>query len=184
MSLSDADGLSGIRRRTNQVLDRVASVLPTVRARLFTLVLVALVPALVILFYDQWLCEGTGLRSSHRSVDARRSPDAARDGGPRHPGRAPPGRPRHRSRRHRARSSGDAKARRRAARGSSLQQPVHRRQHAPANCARVPSLSIRRRTRRDCSRSSVRATPSTSPPGPSFPNRPPANRASTSRSQS
>ena len=60
MSLSDADGLSGIRRRTNQVLDRVASVLPTVRARLFTLVLVALVPALVILFYDQWLARERG----------------------------------------------------------------------------------------------------------------------------
>src|SRR4051794_23368307 len=60
MSLSDADGLSGARRRTNHVLDRVASVLPTVRARLFTLVLVALVPALVILFYDQWLARERG----------------------------------------------------------------------------------------------------------------------------
>ena len=57
MSPSDADGLSGVRRRASHILDRVASVLPTVRARLFALVLVALVPALVILVYDEWLAE-------------------------------------------------------------------------------------------------------------------------------
>ncbi len=60
MSLSDADRMSGIRRRTSQILDRVASVLPTVRARLFALVLVALIPALVILVYDEWLARERG----------------------------------------------------------------------------------------------------------------------------
>ena len=60
MSLSDADGLSGIRRRANHILERTASVLPTVRARLFALVLVALMPALVILVYDEWLARERG----------------------------------------------------------------------------------------------------------------------------
>ena len=60
MSPSDADELSGIRRRASQTLDRVASVLPTVRARLFALVLVALIPALVILVYDEWLARDRG----------------------------------------------------------------------------------------------------------------------------
>ena len=55
MTPSDADGLSGIGSRASRILDRIASVLPTVRARLFALVLVALVPALVILGYDEWL---------------------------------------------------------------------------------------------------------------------------------
>ena len=60
MALSDADRLSGTRRRTSRILDRVASVLPTVRARLFALVLVALIPALVILVYDGWLARERG----------------------------------------------------------------------------------------------------------------------------
>ena len=55
MSLSDADGLSRSRREARRIFDRVGSALPTVRARLFALVLVALVPALVILVYDEWL---------------------------------------------------------------------------------------------------------------------------------
>ena len=38
-----------------RIIDRVASLLPTVRGRLSALVLVALVPALVILGYDEWL---------------------------------------------------------------------------------------------------------------------------------
>src|SRR5688572_1586780 len=60
MSPTDPDELSGIRRRASRLLDRVASVLPTVRARLFALVLVALVPALVILLYDEWLARERG----------------------------------------------------------------------------------------------------------------------------
>ena len=60
MSPSDADELSGVRRRASHILDRVAAVLPTVRARLFALVLIALVPALLILVYDQWLARERG----------------------------------------------------------------------------------------------------------------------------
>jgi signal transduction histidine kinase/CheY-like chemotaxis protein/HPt (histidine-containing phosphotransfer) domain-containing protein len=52
-----AGGSSGWAHR---VLDRVAAVLPTVRARLFTLVTVALVPALVILVYDEWRARERG----------------------------------------------------------------------------------------------------------------------------
>ena len=58
--MSDADELSRVRRRASRILDRVAAVLPTVRARLFALVLVALVRALVILVYDQWLARERG----------------------------------------------------------------------------------------------------------------------------
>jgi signal transduction histidine kinase/CheY-like chemotaxis protein/HPt (histidine-containing phosphotransfer) domain-containing protein len=54
-SLSDADGPSAMRRRAVRALDRVASLLPTVRGRLSALVIGALVPALVILGYDEWL---------------------------------------------------------------------------------------------------------------------------------
>ena len=60
MSLSDADGRSAMRHRVNRVIDRVASLLPTVRGRLSALVLVALVPALVILVYDEWLARERG----------------------------------------------------------------------------------------------------------------------------
>ena len=60
MSLNDAEALSGIRRGAGLVLDRAAAVLPTVRARLFALVLVALMPALVILVYDEWLARERG----------------------------------------------------------------------------------------------------------------------------
>ena len=49
MSLSDANGRSAMRQWVTRVIDRVASLLPTVRARVSALVLVALVPALVIL---------------------------------------------------------------------------------------------------------------------------------------
>ena len=63
MSPSGGDELSGIRRRPSHILDRVASVLPTVRARLFALVLVALVPAFVILVFDQWLARDRGFAS-------------------------------------------------------------------------------------------------------------------------
>ncbi len=129
MSLSDADGLSGVRRRATRILDRVASVLPTVRARLFALVLVALVPALVILVYDEWLARERGFAALTRSVDAGRSPDAAGDGRPHHARRAPAWRARGRSGRRRALSRGDAQAGRCAARRSPLQQPPDRRRH-------------------------------------------------------
>ena len=60
MTGSNAAGGSGGRRRASRILDRVASVLPTVRARLFALVLVALVPAIVILVYEGWLARERG----------------------------------------------------------------------------------------------------------------------------
>jgi two-component system, sensor histidine kinase and response regulator len=63
MSRNDADGPTAIKLRAMRVVDRVASVLPTVRGRLFTLVLVALVPALVILAYDEWLARKRGLEA-------------------------------------------------------------------------------------------------------------------------
>jgi hypothetical protein len=56
----DASILTSSRRWTNRVVDRVGSALPTVRARLFAIVLVAMVPALVILGYDQWLARERG----------------------------------------------------------------------------------------------------------------------------
>src|SRR5215471_11963898 len=46
---------SHARMSRNMTLERIASWLPTVRGRLSALVLVALVPALVILGYDEWL---------------------------------------------------------------------------------------------------------------------------------
>ncbi len=42
-------------RQTMRILDRISSVVPTVRGRLSALVVMALVPALVILGYDEWL---------------------------------------------------------------------------------------------------------------------------------
>jgi signal transduction histidine kinase/CheY-like chemotaxis protein/HPt (histidine-containing phosphotransfer) domain-containing protein len=60
---NDADELNRIRRRATYIVDRAASVLPTVRARLFALVLVALVPAFAILVFDQWLARDRGLAS-------------------------------------------------------------------------------------------------------------------------
>src|SRR5688572_30402303 len=89
MSLSAVDGQSGLWRRSAYLLDRVASVLPTVRARLFALVLVALIPALVILVYDEWLARERGfaalsdlstriVRLLQREMDDRISRGAAR----------------------------------------------------------------------------------------------------------
>ena len=49
-----------MRRRATHILDRIASILPTVKARLVALVLVALVPALVIVVYDEWLARERG----------------------------------------------------------------------------------------------------------------------------
>ena len=43
-----------------RIVERVASFLPTVRSRLSALVLMALVPALVILAYDEWLARERG----------------------------------------------------------------------------------------------------------------------------
>jgi signal transduction histidine kinase/DNA-binding response OmpR family regulator/HPt (histidine-containing phosphotransfer) domain-containing protein len=54
------DGLSAIRHRATRVTDRLASILPTVRGRLSALVAMALVPALVILAYDEWLARTRG----------------------------------------------------------------------------------------------------------------------------
>ena len=52
MRLSEADGTNRVAREIGRALDRIASLLPTIRGRLFALVLLALVPALVILAYD------------------------------------------------------------------------------------------------------------------------------------
>ena len=82
MSLSDANGRNAMKHRVTRVIDRVASLLPTVRGRLSALVLVALVPALVILVYDEWLARERGfaalsdvstrvVRLMHRELDDR-----------------------------------------------------------------------------------------------------------------
>jgi signal transduction histidine kinase/CheY-like chemotaxis protein/HPt (histidine-containing phosphotransfer) domain-containing protein len=82
MSTSDVDGLSAIRRRATRVLEQIAALLPTVRGRLSALVVMALVPALVILGYDEWLARERGfaalsdvstrvLRLMHRELDDR-----------------------------------------------------------------------------------------------------------------
>ena len=55
MSVSDGDRPARIRRWGTRVVDRMAALVPTVRARLSALVVVALIPALVILAYDEWL---------------------------------------------------------------------------------------------------------------------------------
>ncbi len=69
-------------QRLTRLIDRVASILPTVRGRLSALVVVALVPALVILAYDEWLARERGfaalsdvstrvVRLMHRELDDR-----------------------------------------------------------------------------------------------------------------
>ena len=63
MSLSDVDPLDAIRRRTTRAVERVAAILPTVRGRLFALVLMALVPAFVIMAYNEWLARERGFAS-------------------------------------------------------------------------------------------------------------------------
>ncbi|HET7220355.1 MAG TPA: response regulator [Vicinamibacterales bacterium] len=61
MTFNGSDGLSRHQRRLSRVLDRLASLVPTVRGRLSALVLMALVPALVILAYDEWLARERAL---------------------------------------------------------------------------------------------------------------------------
>src|SRR6185295_16947989 len=63
MSVPAANGPDTAAKRATRVIDRIASVLPTVRGRLFALVVVALVPALVILAYDAWLARQRGFAS-------------------------------------------------------------------------------------------------------------------------
>src|SRR5262245_21560771 len=63
MTVTDTNALSSIRARTSRAIDRIDSVVPTVRGRLSALVLIALVPALVILGYDEY-------RSRERAFDA------------------------------------------------------------------------------------------------------------------
>ncbi len=60
MSVSGDEPTRITRGATTRVVDRVASLLPTVRARLFALVVMALVPALVILGYDEWRARERG----------------------------------------------------------------------------------------------------------------------------
>jgi len=55
MNLAHADGTSGIVRKASRVLNRLVARFPTVKGRLSALVVVALLPALVILVYDEWL---------------------------------------------------------------------------------------------------------------------------------
>jgi hypothetical protein len=82
MSLSDANGRNALRHRVTRVIDRVASLLPTVRGRLSALVFVALVPALVILAYGEWRSREQGfaalsdvstrvVRLMHRELEDR-----------------------------------------------------------------------------------------------------------------
>ena len=59
----DADGLTAVRRRAKRVAEQVASIVPTVRGRLSALVLMALVPAFVILGFDAWLVRQRALAS-------------------------------------------------------------------------------------------------------------------------
>ena len=51
----DDDRLNSIRRWVTRAVERVASAVPTVRGRLSALVVIALVPAIVILVYGEWL---------------------------------------------------------------------------------------------------------------------------------
>jgi len=53
--------IGSIWRRAPRVVEHAASVLPTVRGRLSALVLMALIPALVILGYDAWVARTRGL---------------------------------------------------------------------------------------------------------------------------
>ena len=59
----DTDGLTAGRRRAKRLAEQVASIVPTVRGRLSALVLMALVPALVILGFDAWLVRQRALAS-------------------------------------------------------------------------------------------------------------------------
>ena len=60
MRRSDAEGPHRIAGQIGRARDRIASLLPTIRGRLFALVLMALVPALVILVYDGWRAREQG----------------------------------------------------------------------------------------------------------------------------
>jgi signal transduction histidine kinase/CheY-like chemotaxis protein len=55
--------LRDVTHRAGGLVERAASVLPTVRARLFALVAMALVPALVILTFDEWLARRRGFEA-------------------------------------------------------------------------------------------------------------------------
>lgn len=54
---------TGLRRLVGRWITRVAEVLPSVRSRLFALVGLTLVPALVILGYDEWQARQRGLEA-------------------------------------------------------------------------------------------------------------------------
>jgi signal transduction histidine kinase/CheY-like chemotaxis protein/HPt (histidine-containing phosphotransfer) domain-containing protein len=54
------DGPSGLRGRAVRLTEQLSSILPTVRGRLSALVVMALVPALVILAYGEWLARKRG----------------------------------------------------------------------------------------------------------------------------
>ena len=92
MSFSPADPPGAATRRATRVVERVAAILPTVRGRLFALVLLAVVPALVILGYDEWLARERGfaaltdlstrvVRLMQRELDDRITRAANRLGG-------------------------------------------------------------------------------------------------------
>ena len=59
----DGGRTNGLRRLVGRWITRVAEALPTVRARLFALVGLTLVPAIVILAYDEWLARQRGLEA-------------------------------------------------------------------------------------------------------------------------
>ncbi len=70
MTLADEPRPSTLRQWGPRVIRRTGSVLPTVRGRLFALVSIALVPALVILGYDLWVAKARAL-DALRDLSAR-----------------------------------------------------------------------------------------------------------------
>ncbi len=183
MSPSDADELSGIRRRASHILDRAASILPTVRARLFALVLVALVPALVILVYDEWLARDRGFanltdlstrvvrllqremderitRGAHRLAVLAADPDVI------------------------ALTPAATRKLVDALREDRLYNNLFIADGTTGD-VRASAVPLDQKANvATCSRSSLPAARSTSRPGPFFPNRPPMKRGSTSRTPS
>ena len=73
---------NGLRRLVGRWITRVAEALPRVRSRLFALVGLTLVPALVILGYDEWLARQRGLEAfndvASRVVHLMRAPGGRR----------------------------------------------------------------------------------------------------------
>ena len=89
MSLSDADGRSAMRHRLTRLIDRVASLLPTVRGRLSALVARGARAGARDPGVRRMAGARAGLRRAQRCVDASRPPDASGTGRPHHARRSP-----------------------------------------------------------------------------------------------